>query len=328
MRLLAVDDDPVVLDLLKLIFKSADLPEVSVTSSAVLALEMLSNPDFEFDGLILDISMPEMSGIELCRLVRRMPRYQHKPILMLTSVMDTASVESAFAAGADDYITKPFDVKDIVARVRVAERMTQKSQPVAMIDRDLCKETDKPGLHQFSIEDPLRIHGAPQLIQPFALGNYLCQLSRRRLDNCVLFAVQLCDIDTLYQTCKTHELARGLHGVVTAVSEVVKCPTMLTAYEGSGILMCITLGSEPPAWPEMEYRVRDAIAAQNLCRDDGTKMCLEVAVGNPITPSASRYQRVNKTFERTRSRVHTRMQSTHAQSEAEADDDDGQISSA
>ena len=309
MRLLAVDDDPLVLDLLKTIFSQANLPDISVAPSGACALEMLSNPDFDVDGLILDISMPGMSGIELCKAVRLLPHHRHKPILMLTSVSDIATVESAFAAGADDYVTKPFDVKEIVARVRVAERMAQKALPVPVMDPAAIPTDQTAGRHAIDIADPLRIADLPNLIPPFALGNYLAQLSRRKIDDSTIFAVHLSTVGDLYDRCTTAELSRALKGIGEAISSVVDCPRLLMAYEGNGIFMCIVPGSEPLAWPLVEYRIQTALAAQHLHRDDGTALRVEVSVGNPVTPNASRYQRVNKTFDRTRERALSRTRS-------------------
>lgn len=306
MRLLAVDDDPLILDLLPIVFRQANLPQITVASSGPAALEMLSDQDFEVDGLILDIEMPEMSGIELCKAVRKMPRYRHKPILMLTSITDSTRIERAFSAGADDYITKPFDVKDIATRVRVAERMAQRSIRAPLLDADRYDDAAIEGRHGFEITDPVRVANADQLILPFALGNYLSQLSRRRLDSCTIFGVHVADIDVLYASSKPHEYARAFSGIVEAICDVVPCPNMLMAYEGNGMFLCITQGSEPPEWPAIEDDLQEAIDARRLSFDDGRRMMPQVSVGNPVTPNASRNQRVKKTFDRARDRALSR----------------------
>lgn len=306
MRLLAVDDDPLILDLLPIVFRQANLPQITVATSGPAALEMLSDQEFEVDGLILDIEMPEMSGIELCQAVRKMPRYRHKPILMLTSITDSTRIERAFAAGADDYITKPFDVKEIATRVRVAERMAKRSIRAPLLDPKRRDEAAIEGRHGFEVTDPVRVIDADQLILPFALGNYLSQLSRRHLDSCTIFGVHVADIDVLYASSKPHEYARALGGIVDAISEVVPCPNMLMGYEGNGMFLCITQGSQPPEWPAIEDELQVAIDARRLSFDDGRRMMPQVSVGNPVTPNASRNQRVKKTFDRARDRAMSR----------------------
>ena len=306
MRLLAVDDDPLILDLLPIVFRQANLPQVTVASSGQAALEMVSEPDAEFDCLILDIEMPGMSGIELCEQVRKLPRYRNTPILMLTAVTDRVRIERAFAAGADDYITKPFDVKEIATRVRVAQRMTDRSVHAPILDTRAVNLDDIPGAHRFEVTDPVRLAHTPQLILPFALGNYLSQLSRRRLDDCSIFAARIEGIETFYNGCKPHEFARLLDRTVRAIAEVVDWPHALMAYEGNGLILCITQGAEAPAWPEMEDRICEALAGDTTVFDDQSPLRIDISVGNPIMPNASRNQRVKKTFDRARDRLNTR----------------------
>ena len=124
MRLLAVDDDPVILDLLPIIFRQADLTDMVTADSSASALQILENQSRPFECILLDIEMPGMTGIELCTKIRQMPQYRHTPILMLTSVTDNTRIERAFAAGADDYITKPFSPRELVARLKAVLRRT------------------------------------------------------------------------------------------------------------------------------------------------------------------------------------------------------------
>ena len=81
-----------------------------------------------FDAILLDINMPGMDGIETCRIMRRVnPRV---PILMLT-VRDTEDDKvDAFEAGADDYITKPFRLRELIARIRAAIRSAKAPDPL------------------------------------------------------------------------------------------------------------------------------------------------------------------------------------------------------
>lgn len=80
-----------------------------------------------FDAVLLDINMPGMNGIETCKIMRRM--HPRVPILMLT-VRDTEDDKvDAFDAGADDYITKPFQLRELMARIRAAMRMAKAPDP-------------------------------------------------------------------------------------------------------------------------------------------------------------------------------------------------------
>ncbi len=113
-RVLAVDDDPAVLDVL-----------ASLLGSSAIRLNGLSDPLRFWDALegsppdllLLDIQMPSVSGIELCRVMRNDPRWAATPVIFLTSVTDRSTVERAFASGADDFIAKPIAGPELVTRI-------------------------------------------------------------------------------------------------------------------------------------------------------------------------------------------------------------------
>jgi DNA-binding response OmpR family regulator len=68
--------------------------------------------------VVLDVSMPGMSGLDVCRLLRADPQTQDVPIIMLTAKVQERDVEGGFAAGADDYVTKPFSPRELVSRIQ------------------------------------------------------------------------------------------------------------------------------------------------------------------------------------------------------------------
>jgi DNA-binding response OmpR family regulator len=75
------------------------------------------------DLVLLDIVMPEIDGIEACARIRNDPRHADVPIIMITQLSDTDSLANAFVAGATDYITKPLNRVELLARVRSALKL-------------------------------------------------------------------------------------------------------------------------------------------------------------------------------------------------------------
>jgi CheY-like chemotaxis protein len=114
-RVLVVDDDPDIRTLASHAL-SQDGHTVSQASSGreALALIAAEAPDL----LVLDLLMPEQDGLEVLRILRAQPATARLPVMVLTSMDDEASTRAGFALGANDYLTKPFSVPQLAARVR------------------------------------------------------------------------------------------------------------------------------------------------------------------------------------------------------------------
>jgi phosphoserine phosphatase RsbU/P len=130
MRILIVDDSEDSRDLTEGALLSAGYADIVAAASGWEALKVLDvgratdeNPPV--DIALLDIIMPEMDGVELCARIRNDPRYADMPIIMVTSLDDMDSLSNAFVAGATDYVTKPINRIELVARVRAALRLKQ-----------------------------------------------------------------------------------------------------------------------------------------------------------------------------------------------------------
>jgi two-component system, OmpR family, response regulator MprA len=120
MKILVVDDEPAVRDSLRRALElegySVDLP-----ADGGEALERLG-ANGEPDALILDILMPRMDGLEACRRLRR--EGYRLPVLMLTAREEVENRVAGLDAGADDYVTKPFALEELLARIRALLRRT------------------------------------------------------------------------------------------------------------------------------------------------------------------------------------------------------------
>jgi two-component system KDP operon response regulator KdpE len=123
-KILIVDDEPQITRVLRRSL-GAHRYEVRTAADGESALETFR--DFTPDLIITDLSMPEMNGIELCREIRKKSAI---PIIVLSVKGEEKTKVEALDAGADDYITKPFGIDELLARVRAAlRRAPQKSEP-------------------------------------------------------------------------------------------------------------------------------------------------------------------------------------------------------
>lgn len=130
MRVLIADDDDVTLLMLKYCLEQFDY-EVTTASDGLEALELIRTGQFQL--VISDWAMPKMSGLELCREIRRRQASGYTYIILLTSHEGTESVVEGFDAGADDFISKPFDPQELLVRIRTGERiLTLESRDVTI----------------------------------------------------------------------------------------------------------------------------------------------------------------------------------------------------
>ncbi len=113
-RVLLVDDDPDIRDVVGAMLEAVGLI-VEPATTAEAALERAHEK--HFDLLVLDWSLPGMTGLELCRKIRAEPTLHTTPVLFLTAHSSSKDIVDAFASGADDYVAKPFRAPELGARI-------------------------------------------------------------------------------------------------------------------------------------------------------------------------------------------------------------------
>ena len=116
MRILVVDDEKTLVKGMKFNLENEGY-EVECAYDGAAALELAR--EGRFDLIILDVMMPEMDGIEACMKIRE---FSNVPIIMLTAKSEDADKLMGFESGADDYLTKPFNILELKARVRALLR--------------------------------------------------------------------------------------------------------------------------------------------------------------------------------------------------------------
>ena len=121
--ILIVEDDEFMASLLTFLFERAQFAvQVVADGRAALArIDSQSPPD----AVVLDILLPYVNGMEVLERLRQQPLWQRTPVLMLSAKDGAADVAQALSLGADDYLTKPFDPQELLARV---QRCLQRSR--------------------------------------------------------------------------------------------------------------------------------------------------------------------------------------------------------
>lgn len=116
-KIYVVEDDPVILEYLVTVLKDLRF-KVASSQSAIQALHKITeeNPDL----ILMDVMLPDMDGITLCRHLHDDLRTCHVPIVMLTALSDSSTIRNAYDHGAVDFISKPFNQETLKTKIRKA----------------------------------------------------------------------------------------------------------------------------------------------------------------------------------------------------------------
>jgi len=163
MKILVVEDNPHIVDFLEKGLKEASYA-VDVANDGKEAFYLATTNTY--DIMILDIMIPFMSGIELCKELRN---YKiSTPIIMLTAKDDSEDMITGLDAGADDYVTKPFVFKELLARIRALSRR-KVAQTSILEFKDLKLDTIKK--HAIRGEQKIELTSKEYAILEFLLKN-------------------------------------------------------------------------------------------------------------------------------------------------------------
>lgn len=240
MKILVVDDEPSILEPVKVFLESAGTHQAVTASSGAQALAIIEATDVDFDCLLVDIQMPQMDGIKLCELVRALPGYSHVPIIMLTAMSQRAYIDKAFAVGATDYITKPFDFLEMRDRLRAAARAIRDHE------RELDQtEAAKHRLNTLGMEtkpDPdeaVSLTGVENVVSYATFENFVMTLPRSKLLFASTFAVKIIDFVAVHRALTRLDLQGVLTSVAEEMADLIRHPGSLVSYRGNGVFLCI-----------------------------------------------------------------------------------------
>ena len=139
-RILIVDDTPVNLQLLGNTLKQKNY-KVEFAIDGKKALDWIEKQ--VFDLILLDVMMPEMDGYEVCERIRKSDKHKKIPIIFLTAKTDTESVIKGFELGAQDYITKPFNTFELLARVKTQLELKSNREKLEGVNQWLEKKVQQ-----------------------------------------------------------------------------------------------------------------------------------------------------------------------------------------
>lgn len=180
-KILLVDDEISILQMVEMVLKKEGFTNILKASTGEQALEIVKREALNY--IVLDVMLPDINGFDLCEKIRQ---YTDVHILFLTARVNDFDVLTGFDKGGDDYVTKPFNPLEIVARIKVQLRRNQKTESVPQVN---LKRHD---FGHFLVDEEageLIVEGKMVACpaQVFKLLVYLCQNANRILSKEQIF---------------------------------------------------------------------------------------------------------------------------------------------
>ncbi len=259
-KILVAEDNVSMLQLLGMSLKSGGY-EVDLVENGIEALDHLNQS--EFDLVITDVNMPKLSGFELCRQIRADERYSTLPVIFVSCRTSLRDKVTGFDLGADDYIGKPFDVEELLARVKA--KMTRYNLTQKESSTDFLTGL----LNRRGLEKKLS-----------------CEIDRSQRFK-KTFSLAMIDIDHFKKVNDTYGHAVGdevLKYVADGLSDKLRSIDTLSRFGGEEFVIIMPETALDGATPALE-RMRKKFVTGNFLGDDDISLNVTVSIGLAQYPS-------------------------------------------
>ena len=259
-KILIVDDEPFNLDLLE-----QELDEQNYTieraNDGAEALDKV--PVFQPDLILLDYMMPKMNGLEVLRRLREDALYKRIPVILLTAKATQEDKVRGLDAGADDYVIKPFDSFELLARVRAMMRIKQMHDTLDEWNRSLTEKV-KQQVDELQRVNRLKRYLSPQIAETI-LGEDENLFKSHRREITVVF-LDLRGFTSFSDSAEPEEVMEVLRGYHAAMGKLIfDFDGTLERFAGDGIM--IFFNDPIPCDDHTEKAIRMALAMQSKVED-------------------------------------------------------------
>ena len=271
-RILVAEDDPLLRKILQTWLEEWG-HQVIFAEDGAMAWKLLQqeNPP---DLIIVDWVMPEMDGTELCRRIRESQRERYQYVILVTSKTDRQDVVTGFDAGADDFLTKPFDKSELRARLRVAGR-------ILSLQHNLIQAHEE-----------LRFQAEHDVLTGIWNRGALMDLLKRELERSLRSqsgpAVMMLDVDHFKQINDTYGHLTGdavLREVAHRITRVVRPYDLVGRYGGEEFVLVLPNCDLGQSYKSAE-RVRLAIASDPIPAF-GSEILVTASIGATVAASSA-----------------------------------------
>jgi len=211
--ILLVDDNPQNLQVLgKLLQEEKYGIEFAVNGEATL--EWLKNK--QFDLILLDLNMPGMNGFEVCKRIRSDKEMYEIPIIFLSAESERESILKGFEVGAQDYVTKPFDTRELLARVKTQLDLKSKTEKLEKVNEWLGKKIDN--WLKASV-------GSPKSVESSNLNEKLIEFDKNQSfvlkDICLELSTSIKEIEKLIGKSYDSDVKSQINKIVKRITDLL-----------------------------------------------------------------------------------------------------------
>ena len=280
---LVVDDLPDNVTMLCAYLRAKNYKTISA-NDGVKALE-LANKDRP-DLVMLDINMPEMTGLEVCKELKTQEVTKQIPIILVTANSSTEDIVSGFEVGADDYLIKPYNYMEMLARVRSMLRIRDAQQELVLVNKtldELNQNLEKKVSEQVcELErvNRLRRFLSPEIANRITAGNSDDILSEHRREITVVF-LDLRNFTSFSELASPQEVIRTIREFHELVGPIIfRHRGTLERFTGDG--MMVFLGDPEPMENHASQAVKMSIEIRNqveILQSDWAKKEYKLALG-------------------------------------------------
>lgn len=275
MKILTVDDDPLFLDVVRVILSAGGFDDVTSAQSAQEAAQIVTNAAKPFDCVFIDLQMPEIQGDYLCRWLRGQPDYRDRSIVMLTASGRKEDVQRSFIARASDYLTKPIDATELITRLR---QIASAASGTGAGSGGMADPAQSGSGAPQSYFDAALIEGIKRSVGLDALANYVGQLSLSDENRLSTVVFRLREGAAVHRRCSEEEFGALLAILAQTILDNTGFSNPLIAYAGSGNFMLVSDAAtqRPEERAETEAAINADLDRQALALDDGTPLDLRI----------------------------------------------------
>ncbi len=288
MRILIVDDERDIQGLLAFILKKAGYPDVLTARSAREAFTQLGMDDpacdvSPVDLLLMDVTMGEIDGIEACRRIKARSYLEDLPIIMITGRTEAELLMVAFDAGAMDYITKPLNKVELLARVRSALHLKHEMDRRKAREQELLRVTQQLAAANEQLAQLAAVDGLTGIANRRQFDKVLHQEWGTAIQAATSMSLILVDVDHFKAFNDTYGHPHGdscLQRVAGALVHAASRPRDLVARYGGEEFVILLPNTDLGGAAVVAERVRDAVAAQAIAHArSSVGPCVTVSMG-------------------------------------------------